>query len=991
MGEEKFNELYKKLNSAQKRAVDTIDGPVMVIAGPGTGKTTILTLRIANILKRTDTPPDAILALTFTEASSFNMRKKLVELVGSPGYKVVINTFHGFCNNIIKDYPERFPRIVGSTAMGELDRVKIMEKIISEGEFPILRPWGDQFHYVKPSLEAIKNLKRDGYNIQDLETSIKKDESSLNEAPDLYHKKGLHKGKMKGEYVKQKERLEKAKELLKVFESYEKALFANKLYDYEDMIVEVVKALRADADFLLILQENFQYILADEHQDANRSQNIILELLSNFHENPNLFIVGDEKQAIFRFQGASLENFLYFKKLYPKALVVNLEENYRSHQGILDASHSLIEKNSISEDFIRVRLKAGGKRTRKPIMVYELKTEGLEHFFVAKDIQEKLLSKNVKPEEIAVLYRENKEAFPVAEALARMGIPYDIESEKDLLRDEDVRKAILMFRAINDLSDNEALSKILFIDFLNISSIQAFETIRTSYFERKPLQDLVKSDCPQVWAMFNRFAALAKNKPLVEVFEIIIRESGLLQAILRSSTSVSRLKKLEAFFGEIKNFSSGAGEYFLSDFVKYLSLLENHGIQFKFSEGSGQGKAVRLMTAHRAKGLEFSHVYIVGAYDGHWGNKHSAKKFHLSLLEGDIASSDGKIEDERRLFYVAITRAKESVTISYGKQGLDGRERLRSQFIDEIDSELRVAGNSQDIEKAYEKIAAFNFLEKSDVSKSVKDPEYVKNLFLEHGLNVSALNNYLECPWKYFFVSLIRLPEAPNKHQMYGTAVHETLRVFFNKYRDENDMSRKETLDLFEHNLARQPFSSADFKEVIQKGRKSLGGYYDTYKDTWSRNLVCELKLGGIILNVNVLSQNYELVLNGRLDKIELLDSNRINVVDYKTSKAKSGNEIMGKTKNADGNYYRQLIFYKMLLDSDVSKKYEMQTGELDFTEPDEKMRYKKERFEIPDGEVGELKKLISRVATEIMTFAFWDKTCEEKKCEWCLLREQLS
>ena len=186
---------------------------------------------------------------------------------------------------------------------------------------------------------------------------------------------------------------------------------------------------------------------------------------------------------------------------------------------------------------------------------------------------------------------------------------------------------------------------------------------------------------------------MAKNKPLAEVFEIVTRQSGFLNDILKSEQSLDRLRVLEAFFGEIKKLSSSAKEYFLSDFVEYLTLMEDHGILLKSAGASEFSNGVRLMTAHKSKGLEFEHVYITGACDGHWGNKKDRKYFHLALL-GEDDETGGKIEDERRLFYVALTRAKQTVSISYATEGRDGRERLPSQFIEEIESTLKETASS---------------------------------------------------------------------------------------------------------------------------------------------------------------------------------------------------------------------------------------------------------------------------------------------------------
>lgn len=238
-GEEKFNELYLKLNPAQKEAVDAIEGPVMVVAGPGTGKTQILTLRIANILRKTDTQPENILALTFTESGTTSMRKRLVEIIGSPAYGVVINTFHGFCNDVIKNYPEEFPRIIGSQNITEIDQVRVLESIIDSLPLKELKPFGDTFYYLRATLSNINKLKQEGINTGKFSEIVKKEEIDFHKIEDLYHVKGAHAGKMKGEYQKLLKQIEKNKELVSIFDEYQKELARRRYYDYSDMIMEV--------------------------------------------------------------------------------------------------------------------------------------------------------------------------------------------------------------------------------------------------------------------------------------------------------------------------------------------------------------------------------------------------------------------------------------------------------------------------------------------------------------------------------------------------------------------------------------------------------------------------------------------------------------------------------------------------------------------------------------------------------------------------------
>lgn len=979
-----FDDLYKALNSEQKQAVDAIEGPVMVIAGPGTGKTSILTLRIANILKKTDTSPDTILALTFTESGVHSMRRKLVEIIGTAGYKVNINTFHGFCNDVIKQYPEYFPRIIGSTAITEIDQIAILEKII-EGtngaqkiKLDLLKPYGDPLYYVRPALAEIRKLKREAVSPEDFKKAISKQEKDFEDEPEKIHTKGAHKGKMKGEFVKLAERIEKNKELAVVYEAYEQELIKGKLYDFEDMIVEVVKVLRDDSDLLLILQESFQYILADEHQDANNAQNTILELLSNFHESPNLFIVGDEKQAIFRFQGASLENFLYFKKLYPKALLINLERNYRSTQNILDASHSLILSNA--SELKPVRLTSHGEKVTstekkekvKFINIHEFADTDSEHAFIAEDIK-KGITAGTKPEEIAVLYRNNDDSNAISLALEKAGIMYRVESDTDILKNDEIRKLLIIFQSVNDLSNDELLAKVLFVDFLKLSPLEVYKALGQARTKRKEkhLFEIVGEKFPEIARKLSSWASLAHNKPFVELFEAVVRESGFLAETIGDKNSFERLATLEAFFSHIRELAHSRKEFFLKDFIVHLERVREHGILSR-AHSVNLKEGVRLMTAHRSKGLEFDHVYIVGVYDGHWGNKTSRTLFHIPLIAG---ASSGGIEDERRLFYVALTRARKGIDITYAKQGLGGREQLPAQFISEIDEKLKK------FQTHIERVQVSEHF-KSTEGRVIDNKKYIQNLFLEQGFSVTALNNYLRCPWDYFFVNLISIPKVQTKHQMYGTAIHATLKTFFDKYRVEEDMSKKDLLKLFEFNLNKLPLTKADFEPTLEKGKESLAAYYENYKNTWPRNVLTEYSVRGVYIEST--SKSFEqILLKGNLDKVELLSENEVNVVDYKTGK--------NPKKDKLEEYRRQLIFYKLLLSLDDKKKFEMKSGELDFIEPDDKGKFKKIKYEVTDTEVKDLVKLIQEKAGEIYNLEFWDKTCNDKKCEYCELARSIT
>ena len=1012
MTQKSFNEQYARLNASQKEAVDAIEGPVMVVAGPGTGKTTILTLRVANILKRTDTPPDAILALTFTESGVHSMRQKLVESIGSSAYKVHIHTFHSFCNDIIQTYRDEFPRVVGSEPASLLDQIRILEGIFEKHSFDILKPYGNIYYYARPALRAISDIKRENISVDAFDALVTKQEERFNELPERFHEKGIHKGKLKGEFEKIKKRIEKNKELFRVYDLYEKALAKAKFYDYDDMILEVIRKIERDPSFRLVLQEEYQYILADEHQDANASQNRLLELLSSFHDNPNLFVVGDEKQAIYRFQGASLKNFIYFKNKYSGAKLINLQENYRSSQAILDMAHGLIGYNvlplDIGGDEFRVRLSArSAHKEERHIYVAELETPRSEMEFVARDIRNKIAS-GVSPQEIAVLYRDNADAFPLAEALEHTDIPFVILSNEDALSDPVVRNFITLLRAIHSPED-EYLGRVLYFDFLNLPHLDVWKVQRYRFEKRLSLIDLLRANEtlsragvsePQIFTLTAdrvlRWGKRARNENAAVLFERVLRESGFLAHVLALSNSADVLGKIDKLLSEIQRLVQNHKEYELEHFLGFLDLLETHEVAIESSSRRPFVSAVNLLTAHKSKGLEFEHVYIIRAVDGHWGNKRRANLFDLPIFGESFRELDD-LPDERRLFYVAITRARRSVTITLSKTREDGKCELPSQFVEELDKTLysKVAVAESEYHSA--SLGAKGKGEGKSVSRGldVKDREYIRHVFLEEGLSVTALNNFLSCPWKYFFLNLIRLPQTPLKHQLYGNAVHNALSEFFNAYAKGGNATKSKLLEIFERSLIHQPLSKDDFRESLARGDKALSGYYDAYneKGVWRKDLITEFNIAGVFVPLN---SETNLLIKGRLDKIEILDGGgRVNVVDYKTGKPRSRNEILGDTKNSKGNMKRQLDFYKLLLDSYENStsiargvsKYEMVSGEIDFVEPNDRGKYKKELFEITSGDVAKVKEEVIKVGNEILSISFWEKKCDDKECEWCRLR----
>lgn len=1008
-----FEESYKKLNKGQLEAVDTIEGPVMVVAGPGTGKTQVLTLRIGNILKKTDANPENILAITFTDAGVSAMRKRLSDLIGTRAYQVVITTFHSFCQSVISENPEHFPKIVGSKPSNEVDQISLIEKIIDkkvkDHSIEILSPFGDRYYYVRDILASINELKREGIDEELFAELVKREEDAFEILPDKFHIKGPHIGKMKGDYQKVEKKIKKNRELSSIYKAYQEDLTKNKIYDYSDMIMEVLKALRSDESLLLILQEKYQYFLVDEHQDTNNAQNKILELLASYHApNPNLFIVGDDKQAVFRFQGASLENFYYFKTLYPSAKLIALTDNYRSTQNILDASGSLLSSGDIA---LMSQLKKD--KNASLVHLYPFETTWAENFFVVSDIKRRI-EEGVEPSEIAILYRNNSDAKVFATLAQALGVPYAIESDLDLFRDPDIKKILLILKALREHEHGVELSYVLHQDLFKFSPLDVYRVIRKAdnlknhgsekrvglweiISDKKLLTDAGVVEVDKFLnfsTMFSNLVSRIHNTDLMSFIPEVLRDTGLLENILSSNNREDRLDIINSLIDEIKLLVESNGNATLDDFFSYLDTVNKHNLFIKKRRSRVPTGKVRMMTVHRSKGLEFGYVYIVNCYAGHFGGRREIDRlplldsvYDLSMKKDGIGSAvpdivnDGE-SDDRRLLYVALTRAKYWVGMTYAKTGDDGRDQLPSPFILEMDKNLIEELNTEKYET--EAKSKKDILLKEIKSESAKegDKDFVQDLFIKNGLSVSALNNYLSCPWKYFYRNLVRIPQAPEKYLSYGTAVHAALQKFFDALK-ENDVSKDFLIDSFKYALSNQPIGESEYEEVLEKGKKALSGWYDTYNSAFEVNTISEFRINGVILSDNIR-------LTGVLDKLEFVDGDIVNVVDYKTGKPKTRNELMGETKNANGDYYRQLVFYKLLLKYWNDGKYNMQSGVIDFIEPSEKGKYHKEVFEISDDEVKDLEELIIKVSEEILSLSFWDKKCDEKDCEFCRLREMM-
>ena len=986
-----FEEAYKKLNTAQKQAVDEIEGPVMVIAGPGTGKTQILTMRIANICKKTDTEPENILALTFTEAATSSMKRRLVELMGPGGYQVMINTFHGFANDIIKNFPEEFPKLIGGELLDDVTRIKLHREIIEELPLLKLRPTYAHDYYLYDINRAIGELKREGITVSEFEKIIQDEKEGFELIPDLYHESGAHKGKKKGKYIDLEKQIAKREELAMIYKRYEERLISERLYDYNDMLMEALRVLRDNPELLLSIQERYHYVLVDEHQDTNRTQNKIIELIANFHDNPNVFIVGDEKQAIYRFQGASLENFLYFTKLYPKAKYIVLEENYRSTQTILDSAHSIIEGKK------PLLARAGHKDEKIQVRVFS--NQNAELKFVAQDINKKIIAE-IKPEEIAVLYRENKDSREIAEMLSRYGIPFAIDPGESILYDHTIGKILEILKAINTFGDQKELITAMHIDCFKIDIFDILKILKESDKSKISIFDILENNETLTslklnnekrvrffYSFMKRRAAEMGNISPLRSYENVIKKSGIMRQVVGSEEGVQSLEKINGLFKELKKFIQTNKNAGIGDFLEYLGVMKENNIPLAKMNLSPEMKKVKLMTAHKSKGLEFEYVYLINTLSNTWEQKRSADKLPLpvkiySIEDNGELSGGERIEDERKLFYVALTRAKKGMSVSYSKTDEEGKEKFPTVFIAEMKQDLLEYSDMAEYERNISRKdeLAFGEIEKNTTSEGFGDLELIKETVMRRGFSPTDINSFLSCPWKYFYGSLFRVPQAMTKPNAYGSAIHGALEDYFRNLERGEEKPAEFVYDRFKIHLSKQPLNDADIKELETKGKKAITGFINKYSGTWEKNFLTEFSVSGTEID--------GIPIKGRMDRVEFLSNGKARVIDFKTGKVKTMGQIAGETKDSNGDIKRQIIFYKLLLQQYKDKKYIFDYGRIDFVEPDNKGEYHREDLCPDDNDVKRLIEEIKFVYDEVINLKFWNRRCSNKDCEYCKMRD---
>lgn len=1054
MDDAEFRRQFAALNGRQQQAVTTIEGPVMVIAGPGTGKTQLLSMRVANILRATDADPGNILCLTFTESGADTMRARLQQLIGQAASKVAVHTFHSFGTDIINRYGDYFYHGAHFRPADQLSTFEALHGIFEKlpHDNPLASTMNGEYTALKDAQAAISDLKKSGLIPDELDQILDHNDTFLDyaEAPiaaafearlskksfaaiekaidelQAYQdqpvpvigyrplseivthslaaalEQAVHDGSTKpvsawksawlekdehGKPVlKDRARSHKLRALSRIYYDYLVAMQERALYDFDDMILRVVHAAEVFHDLRLGLQEQYQYILVDEFQDTNGAQMRLLWNLTNNEQaegRPNIMVVGDDDQAIYRFQGAEISNILDFKTLYRDPAIITLTDNYRSTTPILHAARELVvqgsERLENSLEGIDKTLTARNDVASAPQVSFtRLPTQSDEYAWLVTQVKERL-SEGVAPGDIAIIGRNHAELQRLLPYVVEHGIPLRYERQDNALDLPVIRLLELLAGIVNDIGEQRfdvvdaALPQLLSHPAWGIAPQDIWSLSLKAYKDRRfwlevmlesegrlrdiaewlivtghiaqhePLEiimdKLLGSQEPQVAEAENEEAEPFADGPKEE-YHSPLRAHFFPTDGLKNDAShyVTNLHALTTIRRRLREYRPDA-TLLLKDFCHFVATHRRMGLSIGIGdEISTDNGAVRLMTAHKSKGLEFDTVFITCASDGIWGASSRGRARSIAFPHNLPLAPSGDSDDERiRLLYVALTRAKRRLFLSCHGRDNRGKAALPASYLQIPAFPLQ---EHRSVDGPATALAAAEAMWHEDLTRLPKaDMKRLLGPTLEtYRLSATHLNNFLDVanggPESFLLQNLLRFPQAMSPSAAFGSSIHGALQrahahlSAHGKRRPVEDVLHDFEEILFQHRLSRQ-----DTQRLQQKGSDVLQAFLAERYDSFTPEQVAERSFAGQSVVVDGVR------LTGAIDVMHIDNAARsIAVTDYKTGKASLGWRGRSEFEKIKLHKYRQqLMLYKLLVEHSrdfAPKGFVVEKGILQFVEP---------------------------------------------------------
>ncbi len=861
----------------------------MIIAGAGTGKTSVITRRIAHLIVESQVKPEEILALTFTDKAAHEMQERVDVLVPYGFTDTWISTFHAFGDRALRENALDLGLSPDFRVLTLPETVVFFREHLFEFPLSYYRPLSDPTKFIEAMIKLFSRAKDEDIPYEEYLAFANKLQKKAKESQDTV---------LKEEAALQME-------LALCYQKFQELLNQEGKVDFGNQFYLTLELFRSHPRILSRYQSQFKYILVDEFQDTNYAQFEVVKLLAAKHQ--NLTVVADDDQSIYRWRGAAYSNLLNFIKDFPGAKKISLTQNYRSTQKILDSAYRLIQFNNPDRFEVKANIdkRLKGLKTRgKEVTHLHFDSVSAESDEVAKLIKEKVEKKEYSYQDFAILVRSNNDADPFLRSLNMQGIPWRFSGNQGLYSREEVRLCTSFLRLMANPSDSLSLYYLLSSPVYKISSLDLTRCMHYSNRRHIPLfkvlQDIegiedfadlsvgIKEKIKKAIKEIEEYIEAARNFTTGRLLYQFLTQTKYLKSLVHNPSleNEEKIKNLAKFFGLVSNFENAAREDRVLYFVHYLDMLINAGDDPATAEADFDTDAVNVLTIHKAKGLEFKVAFLVSLVMGRfpWPHRHDTLEPPVELIKDILPQGDFHIQEERRLFYVGMTRAKKELYLTSAQDYGGARERKVSCFILEAlgkPPEDTIAQKAKPIEE----IKRF-----APVKETVKNPPAVIPGDEIINLSYYQIDDYLTCPLKYKYVHILRVPIMEHHSVLYGKALHDSVQQYFQNQMKGISMKEGELLEIFEQSFKPEGFFSREHLEGRKKaGIEALKKFFKTQEKI---NLVPKF-----------IEKDFSFILGcdrikGRWDRIDEID-NEISIIDFKSSDIKAQKEADKRTKES--------------------------------------------------------------------------------------------
>jgi DNA helicase II / ATP-dependent DNA helicase PcrA len=900
----------KKLNKEQIEAIEHGTGPLLIIAGAGTGKTTVVTERIKYLIQKEFAKPSEILALTFTEKAAREMEER-IDVALPYGYtNMWVSTFHSFCDRILRAEALNIGLDSRYKLMTEAQTVQFVRRHLFEFKLNYYRPLGNPTKFISGMMQHFSRLQDEDINPSEYMTWVN-------------NKFQIPNDKLSEEEIKDSE---KYKELSEAFKKYEEIKIKDSVMDYGDLIVKTLEVFRQRPNILSEYLKKFKYLLVDEFQDTNYSQNELVKLLAG--KEKNITVVGDDDQAVYKFRGASVSNIVQFRKSFPETKVIVLTKNYRSNQEILDKSYDLIQFNNpdrlevvenVNKKLISgIKISSKDKENQHVTFIHTDRVEN-EADKVAKEIKSLVVGQPdgqaYKWSDMAILVRANNHSDPFIRAFQRNGIPYQFLGPGKLFRQEEVIDLVSYLKVLYNIDDSSSFFRLLQNEHFEID---VKDLIRLSSYAKKynyslfeaaqklsdaNISDEGKEKISKLIEIINSQLLLIKKESAGQILYNFLQESELLQKLLNPDNpeAEKRAINISRLFDKLKTYESENEDASVMAVVDWIDLSSELGESpLSANEDWSKINAVNILTVHGAKGLEFPVVFLVNLVSQRFPSmdRHDQIPLPDEIIKEVLPTGDFHLQEERRLFYVGMTRAKNLLYLTASDYCGEGkREKKLSEFIFEALGDQVVASENPKTAKTEQ----LSFLDYSISESPTTDHQpLTTDLHIDY-LSYSQIDAFQICPLHYKLRYILRVPTPPSASLSFGSSIHETLKDFYLAAKAGDKPSEKLILNIYEKDWRREGFTSKEHeKQFFEKGKLYLSGYLNDSFNAKNLPVLIEQKF---TLPLPYKEGERQLKIGGVMDRVDDF-GNSIKIVDYKTA------ATIPTQKDVDKNM--QLTFYSL-------------------------------------------------------------------------------